>query len=193
MLSRKPYQARFDFDIRGITYAECFSDFLAKKSGDDSDDDSDSKYRLDRIEYASQQAQSESDNPEDEFLGTSEPGICDDSDRDVTTPSPLSEPFFELDTDLEVGERSDLRIRRLELLREAMETLTDQQATAVWLWARGLSEREAAEFMGISQPTYHGMLFGKKGIGGAMRKLSKYFQKHPITPLLLVERNGSLK
>jgi len=183
MLSRKPNQARFNVDIRGITNEVCFSEFLAGKGGNDSDDGSDPNHRLDRVLYASQQAQSEFDIPEDDFPSTPEPGICDDSDWDVTTPPQLPEPSFELDADLDAKEFAERQIHLRELLREAMETLTDQQAIAVWLWACGLSEREAAEFMGISQPTYHEMVFGKKGIGGAMRKLSKYFQKHPITPL----------
>ncbi|MCL4306523.1 hypothetical protein KJZ99_11460 [bacterium] len=44
-----------------------------------------------------------------------------------------------------------------------------------------MSERKAAEFMGIKQATFQEILWGKNGIGGAIPKLRKYFQKHPVT------------
>jgi hypothetical protein len=179
MLSRKPNQARFEFEIPGITNEVCFSDFLRKQV----DDDSEMSYRLDRVQYAHQQAQSRHQEPEDRSNKESGHDAEDNKDCDEAMIGLLEEPTGELKVDLGPSESSLLRIHRIDLLREAIETLTDFQATAVWLWAQRVSERQAAESMGISQPAYHEVIFGKAGVGGVMRKLSKHFQKHPITLL----------
>jgi DNA-directed RNA polymerase specialized sigma24 family protein len=75
----------------------------------------------------------------------------------------------------------DTREMRRALLPEAMTVLTDKQAIALWLeFGTDLSQREAAAYMGVPQSVFHESIYGKDGIGGAIRKLRKYFAAHPI-------------
>jgi hypothetical protein len=169
MLRRAPSQARDGFDIPGITKEVCFSDYFARRGGCDSDDDA--SFRLDRAQY--QSAQSETA----EMDATEAAAECDD----VEMLSLSSVQHDDNGTDVLGSSQDANRMQVYDRLSEAMQTLTDIQAIAIWMWASGWSERDAAEYMGISQPAFHEVLHGKDGVGGVMLKFSKYFRKHPIT------------
>ncbi|MBK8129536.1 MAG: hypothetical protein IPK53_11765 [bacterium] len=161
MLQRQPIQARYEFEIPGITNELCFSDIQIQNDNDD-----DCAARLDRLQFQAQGASIGETSESDDDIESGE------NDR-----FGLQEPTFEMDdVDSEESNRHNHMI-----LEEAFKSLTDRQAAAVQLWVNGMSERTAADFMGIKQATYQEMLWGKNNIGGAIPKLRKHFQKHPVT------------
>lgn len=164
MLQRQPIQARYEFEIRGITNEVCFSDIPL---ANDCDDDGGAA-KLDRLQFQAQNG------------NTGETRSFDDQvDSDESEVVNIPHPVFEMDdVDSEESDRHNHM-----LLEEAFKSLTDRQATAVQLWVNGMSERKAADFMGIKQATYQEMLWGKNNTGGAIPKLRKHFQKHPVTSL----------
>lgn len=76
---------------------------------------------------------------------------------------------------------TDEREHHLVVLESAMESLSDKARLAVYLFARGLSQHEAADFMGNAQTSYREILVGKDGKGGAIKKLRDHFGVNPIT------------
>ncbi|RPH93352.1 hypothetical protein EHM69_10520 [candidate division KSB1 bacterium] len=173
MLSRQPYHARFEIPIRGLTKEEAFTDYFARRSGSLIDENDDQSFRLDRAMFSLVRSDSADLDPtEDTEILDNLEFLCLGSEQ-VFIPS----------ADLSALKQEETGSRQVDALAKAMQSLTDLQATALWLWARGLTERDASDFLCISQPTYHEIIHGKNGIGGAIRKLFKYFQKHPITSL----------
>ncbi len=69
----------------------------------------------------------------------------------------------------------------LKLLQSAMGSLTDKARLALYLYGCGLSQYEAAEFMGNAQTSYREIIVGKDGKGGAIRKLRDILGAYPIT------------
>lgn len=165
MLQRQPLQARFGFDISGITKEVCYSDI--KFRGEDNGEDQ-AESRLDRIQFMAN-AESFGD------------GIDDDENSDAGQVDRLW--MLEPASDPEEVEHDNDRETMIAALMQAASSLTDRQAMAVWLWANGRSERDSASTMGIKQATYQEILWGKHNVGGAIPKLRKYFQKHPVTSL----------
>lgn len=168
MLQRKPNRARVEFDIRGITNEVTWTDYLSQTSGDSSEEGGDG-LRLDRAQFMSGRYDTVDRDP------TEEADKLDDFDMLGALASPNSDP------NSESGGLSEARHDQLvKALAEASAVLTERQTIALWLWSTGWSEPAAADYLGISQPTFHETIYGKKGVGGALRKISKYFQKHPI-------------
>jgi hypothetical protein len=168
MLLRKPIQARAEFDIRGITNEVTWTDYLSQTSGDSNDDGEDG-LRLDRAQFISGRHDTMALDP------TEEADMLNDADTLGILASQSADP--ESDASGLAETRHDQLVKALA---EASVVLTDRQAIALWLWTTGWSETAAADYMWISQPAFHEIIHGKKGVGGALRKISKYFQKHPI-------------
>ncbi len=111
-------------------------------------------------------------------------------------------PFFDYDDDFDAGdgcnpedaivaqldgegvgeeEHEAPRELHLKLLQSAMDGLSDKARLAVYLYGRGLSQHEAADFMGNAQTSYREIIVGKDGKGGAIRKLRDILGAYPIT------------
>ncbi len=169
MLHRKPNQARYEFEIRGITREHTLTDFLSRTGGDSSECDG-TNHRLDRAQFES----GHTDTIDVDRLDFGQ----ELDDLEMLALSIESMNTRDAEDSFE-GSENVIRQRR-SLVQEAMNTLTDRQAWAIGLWTAECPEREAAAQMGISQPTYHEILHGKSGVGGAIRKIRKHFEKHPI-------------
>lgn len=169
MLQRKPNRARCGFEIPGITREVTLTDYLSRSGGDSNEDNCEHGYRLDRAEFLSGRFD------ETELDPTEAADRLDDFDMLGALASPNADPNSE-----SAGLSESRHDQLVKALAEASAVLTERQAIALWLWSTGWSEPAAADNMGISQPAFHEIIHGKKGVGGALRKISKYFQKHPI-------------
>jgi len=163
MLERKPNQARYQFDIPGITYEVTFTDFFARSSGGDSDEDG--GLHLDRAQFSLSKSDCMNCEDHETFQG------LDEFEMFAIQAEAIDDP--NADNDAEVA-----RNARHKLLHEAVGTLTDKQTQALWLYSIGFSGSDAAECLGITQATYHEAIHGKGGIGGALRKIRKYFENN---------------
>jgi len=76
---------------------------------------------------------------------------------------------------------TEVRECHLVMLETAMDSLSDKARLAVYLYGCGLSQYEAAEFMGNAQTSYREILVGKDGKGGAIKKLRDAVNDYPIT------------
>jgi len=164
MLQRQPIHARYEFEIRGITNEVCNSDI---PQANDCDDDGGAA-KLDRLQFQAQGGRIGETSEFEEPTSIFDPEMIG-----------IEEPRYQL----EDIDHINLAVLHHEMLEDAVATLTDKQTIAVQLWVNGMSERNAADFMGIKQATYQEMLWGKNNIGGAIPKLRKHFQKHPVTSL----------
>ncbi len=109
MLQRQPFQARYEFEIRGITNEVCYSDIHFQKDNDD-----DCAARLDRLQFQAQNGNVGETYGFDDQFDIREPEMMN-----------MSEPVFETD-DID-SEESDRHNH--VLLEEAFKSLTDRQAT----------------------------------------------------------------
>jgi DNA-directed RNA polymerase specialized sigma24 family protein len=87
------------------------------------------------------------------------------------------EPYLAIENDEEISLEPEPTSPRLT--PEALQFLTPQQRRATELCIEGVSERDAAQKMGISQPYFHEIMYGKNGQGGVIKRLKKYFAKTP--------------
>ncbi|MBK6912101.1 MAG: hypothetical protein IPH10_14430 [bacterium] len=145
------------------------TDFLSMDSGVPTDETSEHNYWIDRAEYKLTQTDDTSTDPTEAL------DELDDFDRLGAIAEDQSR------TDEISGDQLNKVIaRRMEFLADAVATLTDKQAVALWIWSIQWTETAAAEYLGISQPTYRETIYGKNGVGGVLHKISKYLAKHPI-------------
>lgn len=110
--------------------------------------------------------------------------IFDYSDNFDATEEPRPEDAIIARLEDEESNRQDQetqRDHRIELLKSAMDGLSDKARFAVYLYGCGLSQHEASEIMGNAQTSYREILVGKDGKGGAIKKLRDCFGVNPIT------------
>jgi DNA-directed RNA polymerase specialized sigma subunit len=169
VLHRRLDQSRFEVETRGATLEIAMTDFLSRHSGDPNDETTERNFRMDRAEYKLTQNGDTSTDPTDAL------DELDDYDRLGAIAEDQNRTDESSDDQL-----NEMIARRMEFLSEAVATLTDKQAVALWIWSIQWTETAAAEYLGISQPAYRETMYGKNGVGGVLRKISKYLAKHPI-------------
>ncbi len=169
MLHRRLDHSRFEVETRGATLEIAMTDFLSRDSGDPTDEKTERNFRMDRAEYKLTQADDTSTDPTEAL------DELDDFDRLGAIAEDQSQ-----NDEISNDQLKKVIARRMEFLTEAVATLTDKQAVALWIWSIQWTETAAAEYLGISQPTYRETIYGKNCVGGVLRKISKYLAKHPI-------------